>query len=278
MLESPTDTDATKKAVVRTYNSLSYADPLDAVQDYERVQAAAVKHPNKGSAALRSIVNLPRFRIRSWVDSDGVPDCYRGLQTTLAHHWIIDNWGSPIAKAMNSLAAWVLSSGSINDNWELVFVTTDHRREIDSLQSYADTIGSPLSRTRDNHTERPMERQPTEDGAVLGRVLHTWTGEGIQKRNHSPVSHLSQLRPHHFAKQFCQIYIQQRGSDAHHSPNFLQISATRYAQFRRDLKSCLQRVVSDPDLVTGEEWPIRVHEPTVSELDGYLDIEPGGEA
>ncbi|MFQ3319123.1 MAG: hypothetical protein ACI80F_001183 [Natronomonas sp.] len=81
MLDDPIDASAAKRALVRTYNTPSYTDPWDAVAEYERVQRAAAEHPNKGSAALSKVVGLPRGCIRSWVDVDGMPDCYRSLQT-----------------------------------------------------------------------------------------------------------------------------------------------------------------------------------------------------
>lgn len=91
-ISSPTSTAEAKQAFVSAYERPGYADPWDAVEDYERVQRAAARHPNKGSSALSSIVDLPRGRIRSWADGDGMPDYYHGLQTALENSWIVDEW------------------------------------------------------------------------------------------------------------------------------------------------------------------------------------------
>lgn len=272
MLDAPTDTDAAKKALVRTYNNPSYADPWDAVEDFERVQEVAAQHPQKGSSAISNIVNLPRERIRAWVDDDGMPDCYRGLQTAQDNGWIIDAWDTPISRALNCLAAWILSSGSINDNWVPLFVTDDDRDEIEALRSYAQIAGVRLESTRTDD-DRPLEWRPTEDASVLGRVIHTWTDvRGYKNELQSRFPEYPQYAPHHITKAFCQVYVQQRGTDTHPSPGFIQIKATRNEQFRLDLIDCLERVVSDPDLISGDAWPIRVHDPAGSQLAHYPAI------
>jgi hypothetical protein len=43
VIADPTDSDAAKKALVRTYNPPAYADPWDCITDYERVQQAAAE-------------------------------------------------------------------------------------------------------------------------------------------------------------------------------------------------------------------------------------------
>lgn len=159
-----------------------------------------------------------------------------------------------------------------------LFVTSDDRDEIQALRSYARAADIQLESTGTDDN-RPLEWRPTEDASILGRVLHTWTGvKGVKTKFESRFPHYPQYAPHHVTLEFCKVYVQQRGSDAHHFPNFTQLKAERNALFRESIIESLQRVVSDPDLVTGDEWPTRVHEPAVSELDGYPDIQPGVEA
>jgi len=63
------------------YNHPSYKNPYDAVRDYRRVQRAAANHPEKESAALSTILELPRSWIRGWVDeeTDSMPDATREI-------------------------------------------------------------------------------------------------------------------------------------------------------------------------------------------------------
>ena len=92
MLRTATDTRAAKKALVRTHDQPSYRDPWRVVQDYRRVRRAMADHPDKASSALSSEVNLPRGRIRPWVDGDSKPDCLRGLGMAQEYGWILDTW------------------------------------------------------------------------------------------------------------------------------------------------------------------------------------------
>ena len=90
MLRTATDTRAARKALMRTHDQPSYRDPWWAVQDHRRVRRAMAGHPDKASSALSSEIDLPRGRIRPWVDGDSEPDCLRGLGTAQEHGWILD--------------------------------------------------------------------------------------------------------------------------------------------------------------------------------------------
>ncbi|WP_011322698.1 hypothetical protein [Natronomonas pharaonis] len=105
MLSNSVDTDTAKRSLVETYDPPNYDDPWDAVEDYERVQRYTAKHPQQGSQAVSTAVDLPRGRIRSWVDGDGMPDCYRCLQTALENGWILNGWEDDTARSMTTLAA-----------------------------------------------------------------------------------------------------------------------------------------------------------------------------
>ena len=269
MLDTPTDTAAAKRAFVRTYNTPSYADPWDCVEDYERVQREAAKHPNKGSAALSSVVELPRERIRPWLDGSR-PDCYRGLQTALSNDWLIETWDRR-GRALNCLAVWTLTSGGINDNWVPQWVA-DSDAELSVLEQYADAAGIRLVRTRDAD-DRPDEYLPDADVSVLGRILSTWTSLQGDKDRTVRFPRYVRFAPEEIARDFCRVYVAQRGVERDHGREFVQIAATRSEAFRRDLLDQLRRVVEDPDSVRGESWPVRIYEPARSQLAGYPDLD-----
>lgn len=79
-----------------------------------------------------------------WVESDGRPDCYHGLQTTLVNDWIDDDW-TERARGLNQLAAWLLASGPINENWVPLFVA-DTDVETEQLQNASGLTGVALRR------------------------------------------------------------------------------------------------------------------------------------
>lgn len=72
--------DTIKARLARTCTHPSYDDPYDAVLDYQRVQTIAADNPDKGAAAIATIVELPRSRIRPWLDG-GMPDPVRAIAT-----------------------------------------------------------------------------------------------------------------------------------------------------------------------------------------------------
>jgi hypothetical protein len=269
LLENPTDTAAAKRALVRTYNPPAYADPWDCVEDFERVQQAAAKHPNKGSAALASVVELPRGRIRPWLDG-ARPDCYRGLQTALSNGWLIEEWDRR-GRALNCLAAWLLSSGSIDDHSVATWIAdTDAERE--ALEHYADAAGIELVRTRDDD-DRPDEYRPAEDASVLGRVLSTWTGLQGDKDRTVRFPRYVRFAPDEIARDFCRVYVAQRGTERERGREFVQIMAIRSEAFREDLLAQLRRVVDERDAVRGDSWPVRIYEPAKSQLAGYPELD-----
>mgnify|MGYP000321381374 CR=1 FL=1 len=272
MLENPTDTAAAKRALVRTYNPPAYADPWDCVEDFESVQREAAKHPNKGSAALASVVELPRGRIRPWLDG-ARPDCYRGLQTALSNGWLLEQWDR-LGRALNCLAAWLLSSGSI-DSHSVVTWIADTEAEREALEHYADAAGIGLVRTREDD-DRPAEYRPDANASVLGRVLSTWTGLQGDKDRTVRFPRYVRFAPDEVARDFCRVYVAQRGTergaDTQRRRPFRQIMAIRSDAFREDLLAQLRRVVDDPDAVRGDSWPVRIYEPAKSQLAGYPDL------
>lgn len=273
LLDTPTDTAAAKRALVRTYNTPAYADPWDCVEDFERVQRAAAENSNKGSAALASVVDLPRSRIRPWLEGSR-PDCYRGLQTAIEHGWILDEWNH-CGRAMNCLGAWTLTSGSIDTDWWVPQWVADTDAERAALERYADAAGIRLVRTREDD-DRADEFRPDEDASVFGRVLSTWTGLQGDKDRTVRFPRYVRFAPDDIARDFCRVYVAQRGvdrdGDGVRRP-FLQIAATRSAAFREDLLAQLRRVVDEPDAVRGDSWPVRIYEPAKSQLAGYPELE-----
>jgi len=200
-----------REKFIRTYNSPSYDDPLRAIEEYEQVLKYTAKHPNKGSHAVSSALNLPRGRIRSWVDDDGMPDCYRGLQTVLSQGWALEQWNTETEYALNCLAAWIISSGSINENWVPTFVTDDDRAAT-ALQRYGSSANVRLKELRAKDEHRATEWRPRENASVLGRVLYTWTGiKGDKKENEVSFPEYLRDAPDHITRGFAQIYVQQRG-------------------------------------------------------------------
>lgn len=66
-------------AVARTYSHPSYDDPWNAVEDHRRVIAYVAEHPTRGSQAIATALDLPRGRIRPWLEDGAMPDGRRTI-------------------------------------------------------------------------------------------------------------------------------------------------------------------------------------------------------
>lgn len=166
------DKTVIETALARTYNTPSYDDPYDAVQDYRRVQQAAAKHPNKGSAALSSVVELPRSRIRAWVDSDGMPDAARGVMDARRQGWITPD--DEMSVALAALAGHLLGGGSIARENYVPSVAAGRRVSPGAIEAAFRAVGVRPTRRHTEQDSRATEVLPATHASVLGRTLAAW--------------------------------------------------------------------------------------------------------
>ncbi len=73
-------------AVARTYSHPSYDDP---VEDYRRVLEYAAENPTSGSQAIATALDLPRGRIRPWLEDGAMPDAARAIQVADTSGWFV---------------------------------------------------------------------------------------------------------------------------------------------------------------------------------------------
>ncbi|WP_141212700.1 hypothetical protein [Halorubrum sp. Ea8] len=159
-------------ALARTYNHPSYEDPYEAVRDYNRVVEATANNPNKGSTALSTIVELPRGRIRAWVDEDGMPDAARGVMLAQRHGWVDPDGDMSVALA--ALAGHLLGGGSIAAKNYVPSVAAGRRVSLDELEEVFRDVGVHPTRRHEEFESRATEVLPATHGSVLGRTLAAW--------------------------------------------------------------------------------------------------------
>jgi hypothetical protein len=201
-----------------------------------------------------------------------MPDCYRGLQTARSNGWITDSWNEETARGLNCLAAWILSSGGINDSFVPAFVA-ELSDEYETLSDYAHSAGIRLQRTRESDEERPPEWVPRSDASVLGRVLYTWIGiKGDKSRDKVDFPAYLREAPEFIVQDFLQVYVQQRGVYRDDRGGSIQLSANRTDSFRQALKSRLQTAVVDESEIRGEAWPLRICGSAMETLGQYPNI------
>lgn len=205
----PGDVLVTADALARTYDTPSYSDPIDAVEDYRRVMRYKSKHPNKGSQAIATALELPRGRIRPWLDG-AKPDAVRAIDTARDYGWLECAYDDPEFAALNRLVANIFSGGSIAAaTYKPGFALADGADSpaVDALEAAG--VDYQLVTDRDGRAD---EARPTDDGSVLGRViavLDAPVGPKADQRLSLP-AYLSGA-PDDVREQFARTYLLNRG-------------------------------------------------------------------
>ncbi|WP_254823125.1 hypothetical protein [Haloglomus halophilum] len=167
----PTDTEAVRAAFIGTYGTASEtADAATLVAQYERVREHCAEHPNQGSAAVASALDLPRPRIRTWVDNDGRPDAVRGLDRLTERGWLHLGWDDPTLRALAGLIVWTVVGGSLpRQGWTPAFSVADGTEP--DIERLGDVLGLEWRQRHVDDDISGAEWVPARDGSVLGRLL-----------------------------------------------------------------------------------------------------------
>jgi len=161
-----------ERRLARTYNHPSYDDTYQVVTDYRRVQRAAANNPNKGSYALSTTVELPRGRIRGWVDADGMPDAARAIMIAQNKGWLDPSIDTVTALA--ALAGHLLGGGSITTQNFVPNVSKGRRVPVSSIEDAFRSVGVQAARRHVDDQDRSTEVIPAEHASILGRTLSVW--------------------------------------------------------------------------------------------------------
>ena len=167
----PTDSAAVRAAVVATYGTASEtADSTTLVAQYERVRDYCAAHPEQGSGAVASALDLPRGRIRSWVDGDGRPDAVRGLDRLTARGWLHHAWADASLRALAGLVAWVVAGGAIEQRtWVPSFSVSPGTRG--DLRRLGAALGIDWEQRHSGREQQGTYWVPGADACPLGRLL-----------------------------------------------------------------------------------------------------------
>ncbi|QLC33646.1 hypothetical protein EFA46_005345 [Halarchaeum sp. CBA1220] len=159
-----------EEALARTFSPPSYANPYEAVEDYRRVQRWASRHPESGSSAAASALDLPRGRIRPWMDG-ATPDAVRAIEAARDLGWFEATPGDDRGRAFTVLSAGVLSGGSISAESYVPRFAVDDERVTDRLEHALDVLGCGSKLVNETVEGRATELEPREHAPLLGRAL-----------------------------------------------------------------------------------------------------------
>jgi hypothetical protein len=250
---SPTDPPELARALARTYNHPSYEDPWGIVEDYKRVQQYHAEHPGDGSHVVAQALELPRSRIRPWLDDDAMPDPMRAIVTCHTRRWFPDTWNSR-AVALAVLATAIYAGGSISNEFYRPRWVVDNDRE----QAIVNRAGGVLGIRFEIKTDTPYELEPQDKASVFGRLLAA-LGCPQGDKSSNAVTGLPDwifAAPTRVQRQCARTYVTFRDTD---TTDYVQVAEIRGAAYRRQLADLFERVVDDPADVRAVHWPIHVY-------------------
>jgi len=247
------DAAVTAEALARTYQSQSYEDPWSAVEQYQRVMEYAASNQDAGSSAVASVLDLPRSRIRPWLEDDARPDCVRAVHTAEANDWLPLTINSAVFPAFNTLVAWILSSGSIDaEQFVPSFVVDDaaaRSRIADALRE----LGLGVRVVRDQEHARATEVIPDSAASVLGRMLTVLGVPQGEKNNNAEVRLPVYLgvAPPSIREEFVDVYLWNRGQ-THAEKATITVHEDRSQEYLEQLAVLFRQVSGGSVSVAGQ--------------------------
>jgi hypothetical protein len=254
-----TDRTAIAKALAKTYEGGYHDDPWELVEQHRRVMEYTAEHPQKGSSAVANALNVPRSRIRPWMESDSKPDPVRAVEIAEANDWLDFSFGEPSFNALNVLVAWIFASGSITvDIYRPGFIVDNPQQE-HCLQNSFSTVGiTEVRRTRTKTRKRATEIFPTQHASVLGRLLYVLgapVGTKHSERDFSLPEYLTDA-PWDTKFEWARTFVWLRSTAVENGSELtIQIREERSESYQTEMRGFLNSLV--PDATRGESATYR---------------------
>lgn len=236
------------EAIAATYSTPGQIAAWDAVEQYRRVQRVASRNPNAGSVALASKLELPRGRIRPWLDGSA-PDVVRGLVTAHEHRW----FDTDRIPAWTTLVAGILGGGSIAAETYSPEWTTTPTAAVERIQDALDELDVGHQEVcREN---RPDSIRPAEDQSVLGRALVALGAPAGNKNTDSePLPEWLLTTPIQARLVAVEVLVLYRGQ-AFEEKDTVELFETRSRAFRESVADLIGSVV-DGEVNAGSRYVI----------------------
>ncbi|MFP9059630.1 hypothetical protein ACLI4R_03750 [Natrialbaceae archaeon A-chndr2] len=240
----------TDETLARTFDGGAYPDAWEAVQQYREATQYASKHGVK-SGATASALELPRSRLRTWIDDGGKPDAVRCLETAREKGWLNVTYDDSQFAALNALVANVFSGGSIAESNYGVSFSLNHRAEESHVIDALELANVDYSIIRAEEQGRATEARPSAHGTVLGRVLTTLGAPlGPKASQRLEVPAYLEGAPDDVKRLFVVCYLENRASEFE-GKSTLQVHEDRNQSYLEDMASLIEAVAGET--VTVEE-------------------------
>lgn len=266
-----------------TYPQHGDLGPWARVQEYRRVQDYCGDHPEKGSHAVASALELPRSRIRSWVDGDAKPEPVKAIDQARELDWLNVDVDTDNGHAWTRLVAWIYAGGSISKtDFRPTFYARKDQRDGGLAKPEVDVIGQALQDVgveyefrdrgdvydggRQPIGERATEIVPTTRRSLLGRCLAA-AGAPIGEKNRSHPEQLPEWLDEsspETQRVFARIYLLTRAAIRDRQPRFV-IREERPDSYHEDLVDLFQRLAPD-GVVTRSGHNVHVRSEVAEEI------------
>lgn len=156
--------------LINTYSPTGGLSAAESVQQYRRVLEYCAEHPQKKSMAVSSALDLPRSRIRTWVDENGAPDAVRAVDEAHTLGWL-GELDTARQTHFSTLVAGIFSGGSISSDLYVPSWTVDRPSVTDAIETALREVGCSVKCRHENVDSRSTEVLPERHASLLGRVL-----------------------------------------------------------------------------------------------------------
>jgi hypothetical protein len=258
-VRTPTDREAMARSLARTYNGGRYTDAWGRVQEYRQYRRHASTDPEASAYAIAADLELPRGRVRGWMENDTVPDPVRALRTADRYGWLDLGWDTPSFEALNVLVAWIFASGSVTADTMVPRFTVDERTRPYAMNALTAVGMDGPRESRSTSATRATEIVPERDASLLGRVLAVLGAPVGTKSATADISLPNYLEsaPKRIRLNFARTYLWHRGTRRSDRPGTpVQLREERPPDYRRQLKQFVESLV--PDATRGKSSTIRL--------------------
>lgn len=157
------------RAVARTYGT--DRDGWDRVLDYHSVARYTAEHPDAGSTAVATALDMPRGRVRPWLGGNTAPDPVRGLRTALDRGWIVEEHDRVGRIALAVATTWIAAGGSVEQTHDVPLFSAQTTGEQERLETVAEDLDIDLAWIDRDDEGQGIEAKPSTDASIFGRVL-----------------------------------------------------------------------------------------------------------
>jgi hypothetical protein len=270
--------DRREQKLARTYGQ--DRDGWERVREFRRVREFVDGRPDVGSGVVAARLDLPRSRVRPWVDGESRPDPVRAVQRAWDLGWLEARPGDPVFEALAVCNAWIFAGGSIAaENYRPTFAVGASDPEEPLLEAI-ETLGLDYRRYRREVDRRATEIAPTDHGVLLGRYLAGVLDAPIGPKDDEGGLGLPlwlSTTPTETRRRWARTYVTVRGYERTDRGGAVQLVERRPDGYRQALSELFADLVDCPESVTlSGERTVYLHPPAADRLHARPMLGSGG--